>query len=327
MKAAVLYKIDNQIDCDRINLREQIEDIIDDPDNLQYKEYSDESSLFFLIHSTLGESKLGITACNIFENIDTVYVGYYIDITEVMAQEPIQNKSDEKTIQKPNQNVKINIFASQLTSQHVTGNLIIVKYKLIYDVANNNIKTKTIAETLTQYELLNIFESIFIKEGVVINSSGCISQYRYIMNPLEHLMLSDPRYAEHYVYHEYEIYTHIMIIIADVREMHGSINKIGSLLAGNPVNGTIFIAMYKKPEFSELPPYVGISINQLKLIISLRQRSTTLTTGMTRSDKEYVNFEKLLELENKKHFDKPLLELNDITGELLNTTKKKSSSE
>ena len=39
---------------------------------------------------------------------------------------------------------------------------------------------------------------------------------------------------------------------------------------------------------------------------------------MTNSEKEYINFEKLLEIENIKHSDKPLLDITQITGELLN---------
>jgi len=76
--------------------------------------------------------------------------------------------------------------------------------------------------------------------------------------------------------------------------------------------------MYKKPEYNENPPYVGLSIDCLKNILSIRRRSTLLTTGMTRSDREYVNFEKLLELENIKHANKPSLNLTDITGDSLN---------
>jgi hypothetical protein len=134
-------------------------------------------------------------------------------------------------------------------------------------------------------------------------------------------MLSDPDYAKHYVYHEYEIYTHVLMIIADTREINTKINIIGSFLAGNPVNGTIFIAMYKKPEYNENPPYISLMIETLNNILSIRRRSTNLTTGMSRSEREYINFEKLLELENLKHIDKPLLDISQITGPLLNLNK------
>jgi hypothetical protein len=138
------------------------------------------------------------------------------------------------------------------------------------------------------------------------------------MNPMEHLILSDPKYAENYIYHEYEIYTHIMMLIVDTREIHGKINKIGSFLAGRPVNGTVFVAIYKKPDYNENPPYIGLSVHQLINIISLRQRSAGLTTGMSVSEKEYVNFDKLIELENIKHKNMPLLTIGEIKGESLN---------
>lgn len=328
MKAAILYKTDDHIDCDRTNIREQIEDILDDPNNLQFKEYSDDASMFSLIHTALGKPTVGVTACNIWENKDTIYAGYFIDITETIDHASMKDDSEEKmvqNIQKIHKNIKLNLFGSQLTSQHVTGNLVIVKKKLSYVVDNNNIKTNTTHDTLSRNELMDVFESIFVKEGVAIDASGDMKPYRYIMNPMEHLMLTDAKYAEHYIYHEYEVYTHVMIIIVDTRETNGPRNNIGSFLAGKPVNGTIFVAMYKKPEYDESPPYVGLSVDRLKLILSLRQRSTTLTTGMSRSEREYVNFEKLLELENKKHAAKPLLELGEITGELLNLNNKTDS--
>lgn len=321
MKAAILYKTDDHVDCDRTNIREQIEDILDDPNNLQFKEYSDDTTMFSMIHEALGKPMVGVTACNIWENKNTIYAGYFIDITELIDHESVKDESEEKmvqNIQKFHKNIKLNMFGSQLSSQHVTGNFVIVKKKLSYVIDNNNIKTDTSHDTLTRNELIDVFESIFVKEGIAINPDGSMKSYRYIMNPMEHLMMTDPKYAEHYIYHEYEVYTHVMMVIVDTREITGSQNKIGSFLTGKPVNGTIFVATYKKPEYDENPPYVGLSIDRLKSILALRQRSTTLTTGMARSEREYVNFEKLLELENTKHADKPLLELNEISGELLN---------
>jgi len=321
MKAAILYKTEERIDCDRINIREQIEDILDDPENLQFKEFSDDNSMFSMIHDALGKPNVGVTACNIWENKNTIYAGYFVDIIELIDHGSVKDDSEEKMMQNIkniHKNIKLNMFASQLSSQHVTGNFVIVKKNLSYVIDNNNVKTDTTHDTLTHSELIDVFENIFIKDGIVINPDGSMSSYQYIMNPLEHLMLTDAQYAEHYIYHEYEVYTHVIMVIVDTREIQGIRNHIGSFLTGKPVNGTIFVAMYKKPEYNENPPYIGLTVDRLQSILSLRQRSTTITTGMTNSDREYVNFEKLLELENIKHADKPLLDLSEITGQLLN---------
>ena len=318
MKAAILYKTDEQLDCNRINIREQIEDILDDPSNFQLKDFSDETSMFELIHTMLGKPLVGVTACNIWENKNSLFAGYFIDITElinkdILALNKDQNDSEDvvkQKIDKIHKDTKLNLFGSQITSHHVTGNLIIIKKDLSYTINNNNIKSDTIPCSLSKIELIDMIETIFVKKGIVCNVDGSMDYYQYIMNPLEHLMLSDPDYAEHYVYHEYELYTHVLLIIVDTREINTKINNIGSFLAGHPVNGTIFIAMYKKPEFNENPPYISLTIEILNNILSIRRRSTALTTGMSRSEREYINFEKLLELENIKHIDKPLLDIS-----------------
>jgi hypothetical protein len=138
------------------------------------------------------------------------------------------------------------------------------------------------------------------------------------MNPIEHMMLSDPSYAQNYVYHEYEVYTYIMMIVADTRQVTGPLNHQATLLAGNPVNGDVYVAIYRKPEYNEDPPYMSLRLDVLCSILEIRKRSPTLTTGMQRSEREYVNFEKILELEIKKHESKPIRLATEIQGKLLN---------
>jgi hypothetical protein len=330
MKAAIFYKTDESINCDRTNIREQIENIMDDPNNFQLRAFNDSDSLLQLIYESLDKPTVGVSVCNVWEDKNTLYYGYYIDITEVLD---FSEKDIDLAININKQIVKstdYNKFGSQLTAQRVMSNLVIVKKNLDYVIENENVKTNTTFCSINEYELLNVLESIFVKDGIVINSYSdpfaksqgsdkCgVSIYKYIMNPLEHLMLSDPDYAKHYVYHEYEVYNHIMIIIADTREVNGEPNEMASFLSGKPVNGTVYVALYKKPQFDENPPYTSINVKTLNTILSIRKKSAQLTTGMTQSHEEYVNFEKLLELEQNKYHDKPELSLCDIFGESLN---------
>lgn len=309
MKAAILYKTDEYVDYNKINIKEQVEEILEDPNNFKLKEYTDEESKFNLIYNELGKPKVGITGVNIWENKDTLYAGFFIDYTEISFQEKENNKQKK---------VELNNFGSQITSQNVTGNLIIVKQKLNYIVDKNNIKTKTENVTINETDLKDVIEKLFIKEGIAIDVNGNRESYKYIVNPLEHLMLTDSNYDKHYVYHEYEVYTHVMMIITDTREINGKLNKTATLLAGKPVNGTVFVALYKKPEYNENPPYITITNKRLDIILSIRNKNSELTTGFQRSEREYVNFDKILELEKKKHSDKPLIIVEDIKGELLN---------
>ena len=46
MKAAILYKTDEIVDYNRTNIREQIDEILDDPNIFQMKEFTDDESMF-----------------------------------------------------------------------------------------------------------------------------------------------------------------------------------------------------------------------------------------------------------------------------------------
>jgi hypothetical protein len=310
MKLAILYNTDEYIDHNRVNIREQIDDILFDPDNFELRDYSDKKSLHLILQDVLKLDGIGLTMCNIWETKDVIYAGYYIDYTEAKHN---------------NRSIKYNKFASQITRQNVTSHFVIVKLNLSYTITNNNVKTNTTNTSLSKYELLNIFENIFVKNGVVIDTDEKFSNYKYIDNPLEHLLLTDKNYDKHYVYHEYEIYTHVIVVTVDVREVNGNINKLGTLLCGKPVKGKIYIGMYRKPDFNENPPYVTLSINQLQNILHIRMKGTGLTTDFANSEKEYINFDKLLEIKINEHRDLKNKQLSDITGELLNNTVKNQS--
>jgi hypothetical protein len=270
--------------------------------------------MFNLINNELGKPTVGITACNIWENKDTLYAGYYVDHAELKDYSADVDNVDKKDKTK----IELNNFGSQITTQHVTGNLVIVKQNLDYHVEQNNVKTKTILDNISRYELLNIIENIFVKDGIILDVNGNMKTYTYIVNPLEHLMLTDAQYEQHYVYHEYEVYTHIMMVIVDIREKNKECNEYATLLCGKPVCGTVFVALYRKPDYNENPPYIGLTIQRLKNILEIRSKSASFTTCVEKSDKEYINFDKILELEKNKHSCKKSLKVSEIIGDHLN---------
>jgi hypothetical protein len=320
MQAIILYKTNEQLDCDKTNINEQIEDFFDDHSSYDVKSFSDEESMFQTIYDALGKPSVGVTACNILETRDYVYVGYFIDIAEILNYGK-PDDSEEIILEKINTaytKAELNLFGSQITSQHVTSNLVIIKKRLEYDVSDKNVRTTMHPLTLTLSELKEVIENVIVKNGIVIDTNGDMSSYKYIMNPMEHLMLSDKDYKDHYIYHEYEIYTHVMIIVVDVREVDGKINEPASFLAGNVAKGRVFVSLYKKPEYTETPSYVSLNLKNLKNIIEIRKRSVDSTIGVTQSEKEYINFEKILELECSKYSDKPVVRIKDFTGECLN---------
>lgn len=329
MKGIVIFNNDEQINCDKTNIREQIENIFDDPNVVGFCDFTDEMSMMGAIHRVLGEPDVGITGCNIYETRDVLYAAYFIDMTERIDYSKIQsnpnldenerNEDIVRQIKEQQKDIKINMFGSQITSQHVTSNMIIIKHKLDYEISGTNIKTVTFPSSINSMsEIMDVFENILVKTGYIIKTDGTIQPYQYIMNPIEHIIMADSKYEEHYTYHEFEIYTHITMIVVDKRMLNHDLNIIGTYLAGHPVNGDIHVAFYRKPEYDEHPPYVTIKRERLQDIIEIRKRSPSSTSGMQNTEKEYINFEKIIELEFSKHSSKPCIDVSKIQGESLN---------
>ena len=301
MQAIIIHATDTLINTDRVGIRDQLEDLFDDQSIFETKQYSDKNDLLRLIHEQL-KVPLTISACNLWETKEYLYIGYFVDISDVLSD----------SSKNPN------MLASQISYQNVSGDMVITKNKINYEIFEKNIKSLLIEESLSDSDFMYMCEKIFIKDGIVIPVDGDMSLYQYIVNPMEHLILSDNKYMEHYIYHEYEVYTHVIIIIVDTREINGRVNERASFLAGKPVHGTVFVASYKKPEFNEIPPYCGITLDRINVILNIRQKSSALTTGMQKATGEYINFDKLLELENNKYINSKNQSIGDIIGESLN---------
>jgi len=293
-KLAIINVIDTVINCDKLNIKEQIEEIIEDTDNVEYKSFDKEDTMLGIIHDCLGKN---ITYCCLYDTLDNLYACYYVDGID------IEDKN------------KFNNFGIQLTSQHITGKMIIVKNNLTYEIKNNNVKTNMIATTLNEYDLIDVIEKVFVKNGVVINVDGSMSLYTYVINPFEPLILSEPDYENKYVYHEYEIYNYVMTIIVKKEETEPNI--LAMFLSGCKVNGKVYVSLYRKPTYNEKPPFISLDINRLNNIISIRKRNPSLTTNFNYSN-EYINFDKLIELELVKHNSIPFRNISDINGDLLN---------
>jgi len=298
MNCYIINHFDGYVDYEKLNIKEQLDEIFDDDDNVSL-DTCDQTSIFEMINKYV-DCKINVSVFNIWENKDYLYNAYYNDARDVA-------------------NSKINNFASQITGQPVTGKLVIIKHKLTYTIVKNNIKTDTTLDSISHIsELVNVCYTIMHKDGIVITPDGVLNTYKYIINPIDYIIATDRDYTKHYVYHEYEIYTYILLIFADTRETEGKLNEKGTLLAGHPVNGPIHVALYKKPLYNEQPPYASLSIDTLNMILNLRSKSPELTTGLTQTEKEYINFENLLHIECNRHSDKPQIDPTTVKGQLLN---------
>lgn len=310
-KLGIIFMTDEYVDHNKHqnkqNIRNRIQDILEDSDNFQLKSFdgmTDDLCATIKKHisiqsDNLVSNNMCISVCNIYETMDIIYTGYYVSYSQYIDH----NMSIEEQKEHARK-IKFNSFGSQIASDDVASNMIILKQNLVYDIIDNNIKTATTNDTITNREILDVFESVFVKTGITIDTDGTIEQYSYVGNPIEYLMFSDPDFDKHYVYHEYEVYTHVMIVFVNSDHIEANINEKASLLCGcdNIVKGKAYVALYRKPVYGENPPYVDLNLDRFNKIFGIRTISPELTTGMaTNPEKEYVNLDKLLQLEHTKH--------------------------
>lgn len=328
MNLAVLSKTDEYVDYEASDIREQIEDIIDDPNNIIFEQFKDSDEMYTIISRHLQTPTVNVTIANIYETYNTIIAAYFIDYSEYVDNTSNENMDENEmkerldkyiTKNKDNGNKKkikadLNDFGVQITSHSVSDKVIFVKHRLSYEMDGNKVKTIINADNLSQHELLNMLESLFIKNGIVVSDNGEIKSYKYITNPIDHLIKTDANYQTNYEYHEYEIYTHVLMVFMDTRKNkeNGGLNIKATQLCHRPVYGTVFVGMYRKPEFTEDPPYQSLSEKQFNHILSIRGKNESLTTNFQRTEKEYVNFDKILESEALTHSDKINLPLDQI---------------
>ena len=179
MRAFILNFTDEQIDCNKTNIREQLEDIFDEPDNITSIEFTNNNDMLEMIHTALNKPMVGVSVCNLWEDKNVVYYGYFIDIMDMTNHSEIANIADNneeimsQKVREAQKKIKINMFASQLSSQNVASNMVIVKQQLSYNIKNNNIQTSAIPCHISHIsELINICESIIVKDGIVLYVDG-----------------------------------------------------------------------------------------------------------------------------------------------------------
>lgn len=334
MKAGVLRITDEVVDCDRTDILEQVRDILDDPENLILIEINDQN-LNELIINTLMNSvprellentdnadtkyTIGASGIGLCETKNSIYVAYFISLEDLLRKERIDRDDYESS--------NINRFGSQITSHNVASDVVIVKQRLSYDVSNKNIAASMSADSVTEYSLSQDLTTIFKHRALIVGAnndfeSATLVEYHYIQNPLENVILTDSDYESHYRYHEYEVYNHRITVFVDLRESHNdeNLNIVASHITGHKIYGKVLISLSGKPEFNSSAPYTDLTNDRLRLIAAIRSRSTDLTAEIGPSDKEYINFDKLLEIASITHSEIPIRPIETYSAEPKETT-------
>jgi len=292
---------DIKINSSKTNIKEQIEDIIYDDDIFKLHKVKSNQELQEYAHFTLNpDKKLTVTQHNFYEKRDYFYSAFYVDYLDIEDKENVKN---------------INSFGSCIVSSVAVSDLYIVKNKLTYEIKENNVKTNFEYVDFEMYELIDVLTNLFHLDGVSINEDGEMKEYKYTENPMICL-----KNIQDYIYHEYEIYTKVLMVIVNTKENNNKLNEKATLIAGHPVRGSVYFALMNKAQSAteQYVPYFNLTIPMLNNILAIRSRDINITTNHTQSEYDYINFEKLLELDVEKHSSKTPKNATKIVGVLLN---------
>jgi hypothetical protein len=329
MKVAIIKITDMSIDCDRVDISDQLEEILEDQDIFVFENISDTDSLNELLMSTLmnsvpkdkiishkktdSDNKYSITCStsSFYESKDFLYTINYVSLEDIMKAESITKDEFVKS------GLKTNIFASQLASTIVVSDAVIIRWKLSYDIKDSNVSTKTDIGDVSEYLLMSDLIPVFKHKGLIITADKDMKYFEYIQQPLENIIMTDSDYEKHYRYYEYEVFNHILMVSVDIRpDIHNSkYNSVISQLTGSTVYGDVLVSISKRPVFNELPSYIDLSTDLFNNIYFLMARSHELVKPIATSDTTYFNFFKLLELSKNKYSKLPL---SQISAEILN---------
>jgi len=180
---------DISINLTKTNIKEQIENIIEDDFDIHTVKTPQE--VYEYIYPLLSPNKdKEILQYNFYENKDFFYSGFFVE----------------------SNNTK-NIFGSEIMSKNVTSNLYIVKHKLKYE---SNISFEY--TNFEFFEIIDILTSMYFHQGIKILEDGSLIPYNYTQNPLIHF-----ENIQDYIFHEFEVYTKVMMVIVNTKSQN--INK------------------------------------------------------------------------------------------------------
>lgn len=332
MKAAIIKITDFAIDCDRSNILDQINDIVDDFDIFKWEEFQDNESLNLLVLQTLMNSipkealekteknqnselkegsrlryNVGATVVNIYESLNYLYAAFYVSLEDILQKDTI-DEEDYK-------NAKINHFGSQICSANVASDLVIVRYDLMYEVQDLNIATNMNLTNLIQYTMIHDLVTIFQHRGLIVEPNGDTTEYYYIQNPLENVILTDSDYEKHYRFHDYEVFNHQLSVFVDIRcnSENSILNDTVSRITNSKVYGRALLSLSKRPEFTENPDFVDLTDERFESIAYLRSRSPDTTMAISKSDKTYVNLDKIFEVAKNRYSNMVVIPLDTLT--------------
>jgi hypothetical protein len=277
MKLAIINFTEQIVDIDQTNIIEQIEELVDDPDNVQLADFTSKEDIQKIIENNIDIKRL--TLSNIWEDEKSMlfcYFNHSIDNSDNI--DPINN------------------WGTQLTSEPTYSKLVIVLMGTKYKGGDASLPEIT-EQSLTHYSLKQMFSQIYIKIGQIVHPDGKFEEYKYVVSPFEP-MIGEINSKENYIYREYELYTRVLIVIFDKRST--VINKIASHISTESVNGIAYFSIYEKPKSKNNAPFKSLDEKLLKKIVQLRNLSYSIGTEYSIGD-DYINFDKLIDNEISKY--------------------------
>jgi hypothetical protein len=248
VKFAVIAKSDEIVDANKgiAGVKEMIEDIIDDDDNVSFDKLTSEFDLGDAIKKYIdpvGDSVSGtrnyingkLYQC-IFEDL-----GHGVEIADSHMNRLGTQFSNGIKTKKP---------------------VIILKSKIMSDY-------DSLYESLNRIELVTLLEDKFIKDGIVLHPDGSHENYQYCQHHLDTVM---EKYGQEYVmknyhYDEKEVGDLILIVASDKTKTEE--NKRLSDVVGKPVYGDGYCSVYVKPTHTTESIFLTMNYDMLDKLLFL----------------------------------------------------------
>ena len=227
-------------------------------------------------------------------------IGTIINLREELICYTTRCHEDSKYIyelcHKEDPNEQINNIGIRLAQSkyRVTGNSVLIKSKIL---PNNTTELCTI----TLDEIVDIFRGFVIHTGVIIESNGLLTEYKYIYSPIDWKKQEE---VQNIRYYEYNCFNLVVMMFIEVNT-DKTINEKASIIAGETVTGKVLLALRHKPDDIR-----DQDINYCELIKDTAEKLISIMS-VNKAKLDTSIYETLEKIEGRKQTDGFFITLRD----------------
>lgn len=176
---------------------------------------------------------------------------------------------------------------------------------VLFKISTENNDNKL--STLSMNEIIDLFTSKFVHQGIIINPNGTLDKFDFIFNPVDWIT---PNEISKYKFVEIELLDKKMMIFYDTTKQNTDINNIGSQLYGSSLFGRLIVALRDVPskdtqevDIYDNTKYIDLTPELMKKIIEVfcvKKQPRQMTNEedinhlMANGKRVYNNFHKII---------------------------------